>query len=66
MFVRRGFDLDKSWTDCLNSMEQLVSSALVEGIKKAYQAGFSYEEIYTALHKAVDLVIYEWEIDKFL
>lgn len=37
-----------------------------EWIKSADSCGYSYEQIYTAMHKMIDLALYEYEIEKAL
>lgn len=41
-------------------------SAIYHLIKSANQQRFSKEEIYTALHKMVDIQIYEFEVTEIL
>lgn len=43
-----------------------LSCAVNEAIKNADKNGFSYSEIYTGLHKVIELCMYEYEIEKSL
>lgn len=39
---------------------------IAEAIEKADDSGFSYDTIYTALHKIIDMCLHDYEIEKEL
>ena len=41
-----------------------LSCAVNDAIKDADKNGFSYAEIYTGLHKVIELCMYEYEVEK--
>lgn len=51
--------------DVLNENSSL-SANISDAIKMLGSGGFSYDQIYTALHKVVDLCLYDFEINKYL
>lgn len=60
--------MDENYHDGIDFMQgdSKLSCAVNEAIKNADKNGFSYSEIYTGLHKVIELCMYEYEIEKSL
>lgn len=60
--------MSEGYRDGIDFMQEdsKLSCAVNEAIKNADKNGFSYSEIYTGLHKVIELCMYEYEIEKSL
>lgn len=60
--------MSEGYRDSIDFMQgdSKLSCAVNEAIKNADKNGFSYSEIYTGLHKVIELCMYEYEIEKSL
>lgn len=56
----------EGYRDCIDFMQRdsKLSCAVNDAIKDADKNGFSYSEIYTGLHKVIELCMYEYEVEK--
>lgn len=56
----------EGYRDCIDFMQgdSTLSCAVNDAIKDADKNGFSYSEIYTGLHKVIELCMYEYEVEK--
>ncbi len=55
------------WSKVINLPQASQLKLMVyKTIKDAAGEGLSYEEVYTALHKMIDLQLYEFEVMNFL
>lgn len=67
---KRGKDgfMVEGYRDGIDFMQgdSALSYVVNEAIKNADKSGFSYSEIYTGLHKVIELCMYEYEVEKSL
>ena len=55
--------MERTYDDILDLEEATELNCIAKSLSQtAFKSGFNYEQIYTALHKILDLALYEFEL----